>query len=60
MKIRLKSGNKDERGKPLTEVKTTIKNNVQNRIDVDRSNERTKVTHKTYKNGKLIHEDDKK
>lgn len=59
LRIKVKSGDKDERGKHLKEIKVRAENDVFHRIDIDRSGEKTKVIQKVWKNNKLVHEHDK-
>lgn len=58
--LRKKSGQKDDRGKPITEERIRVKGGTQTRMTIDRSKRLkglpiTDVTHEVIKNGKTIH-----
>lgn len=55
-----KSGEKDNRGKPIKEERRKVKGNTETRITIDRSKRlkgkpETDVSHEVRKNGKTIH-----
>jgi len=58
--LRQRSGEKDQRGKPLREADIKAKGNVETKITKDRSKRlkgipETDVYHEVIKNGKIIH-----
>jgi len=62
--IKVKSEKKDSRGKPLYEIKSTVRNNTEKRIERNRSLRlvgipKTKVIHKVFINRKVVHQDRK-
>lgn len=59
-KLRYRSGDKDQRGKPVREADAKIEGNVENKITKDRSKRLegisdTDVYHEVIKDGKTIH-----
>jgi len=58
--LRQRSGEKDQRGKPLREAHIKVKGNLETKITRDRSKRlkgipETDVYHEVIKNGKIIH-----
>lgn len=60
LRLRQRSGEKDERGKPLQEADIKVRGNIETKITKDRSKRlngipKTDVYHEVIKNGKTIH-----
>jgi len=58
--MKMKSAEKDARGKPIKEERRMVKGNTQTKITIDRSKRlngkpETDVFHEVIKNGKIIH-----
>lgn len=64
LRLRKRSGEKDQRGKPIKEVKTRVEGDLEVTYSIDRSERlkgipKTKVLQEVWKKGKLVHKHDK-
>jgi len=64
LRLRKKSGEKDQRGKPIQEIKTKVEGDLEVTYTIDRSERlkgkpKTKVLQEVWKKGKLVHKHDK-